>query len=269
MKMKPMLVALLALIMVPLAAYGGDYVIGDGDTLMISVWGVKELTLSVKVRPDGKVTLPALGDVVATGFTPTELQAALTEKLKSLVRNPIVTVIVEGITNSKVYVFGGGVKPGVYELTRRTSLLQLLCTIGDIKVADLRRAYVLRNGAKVKEDFAKLFVDGDVTEDITIETNDVIFIPAYLERNIYVAGAVNSPRFIEHRDGLTIMDAILEAGWFTKFAKENDVIIFRKEGKGGTTSIPVKVRDLVRDGDLSQNIKLKPGDYIIVKEGIF
>jgi polysaccharide export outer membrane protein len=112
-------------------------------------------------------------------------------------------------------------------------------------------------------------MEGEVSEDVTIETNDVIFIPAYNEKNVYVAGAVNSPRFIEHRDGLTIMDAILEAGWFTKFAKQNEVVIFRKEGKGGIKTIPVKVKTLVQNGDLSQNIRLLPGDYIVVKEGLF
>ncbi len=256
------------LLLVPLAAFGGDYVIGDGDTLLVSVWGVKELTSTAKVRPDGKITIPALGDVVATGFTPKALQEALTRKLKFLVKNPIVTVIVDGITNSKVYVFGGGVRSGVYELNRRTTLLQLLCQIGDVRIADLQRAYILRNGKKVKEDFSKLFTEGDVADDMTIETNDVIFIPAYTEKNIYVAGAVNNPKFIEHRDGLMVMDAILEAGWFSKFAKQNDVVIFRREG-GKIITIPVKVKKLVQDGDLSQNVKLKPGDYIIVKEGIF
>lgn len=267
--MKTFGAVLLLVLLVPLAASGADYVIGDGDTLHLSVWGVKDLTLSVKVRPDGKITVPALGEVTATGLTPSALQAHLAERLKTLVRNPIVTVIVEGITNSKVYIFGGGVKPGIYELTRRTTLLQLLCLVGDIRSADLRNAYVLRNGAKVKQDFHRLFIEGDVAEDITIETDDVLFIPAHSEKNVYVAGAVNSPRFIEHREGLTVMDALLEAGWFTKFAKPNEVSIFRKDASRSTTVIPVKVKNLVQGGDLSQNLRLLPGDYIIVKEGIF
>lgn len=262
------IVLMLLLVSIPFTALAGDYVIGDGDTLLISVWGVKELSVPAKVRPDGKITIPALGEVSATGLTPRELQELLTNRLKNLVKNPIVTVIVDGITNSKVYIFGGGVKSGVYELTRRTTLLQLLCQIGDVKIADLQRAYVLRRGKKVKEDFSRLFTEGDISEDITIETNDVIFIPAYVMKNIYVAGAVNNPKFIEHRDGLTVMDAILEAGWFSKFAKQNDVIIFRKDGDK-TISIPVKVKYLVQEGDLSQNVKLRPGDYIIVKEGLF
>ena len=252
----------------PLTAFGGDYVIGEGDGLHIDVWGVKELNFPSKVRPDGKITVPGLGDVVASGLTPETLQTTLAEKLKTLVKNPIVTVMVTEITNSKAYIFGGGVKSGVFDLTRRTTLLQLLCSIGEVRVADLKNSYILRNGKKVKEDFHKLFINGDIAEDVAIESNDAIFIPQLGDKNIYVVGAVNMPKMIEYRDGMTVLEAILEAGGFTKFAKQNDTVILRKSGKE-EKSIPVKAKDLVKDGDLSQNVKLQHGDYVIVKEGIF
>ena len=279
------LIFIIATLILNTAAFAGDYVIGEGDGLDVSVWGVKELNVAVKVRPDGKVTIPGYGDVVASGFTPKQLQDELSGKLKSLVKNPIVTVTVREITNSKVYIFGGGVQSGVYDLNRRTTLLQLLCSIGNVaagdgkgagsaaggntaKVADFRKAYVLRNGKKVKEDFYKLFITGDTSEDIVIESGDAIFIPQSLDKNVYVLGAVTTPRFIEYREGMTVMEAILECGGFTKFAKQNDTIILRKEGEK-ETSIEVRAKDLVKDGDLGQNVKLKPGDYIIVKEGMF
>jgi len=281
MKMKMLMVFLLVLF--PVLAWGGDYVIGEGDTLDISVWGVKELNFPAKVRPDGKITVPGLGDLKASGFTPKELQSDLEKKLKNLIRNPIVTVTVKEITNSKVYVFGGGVQSGVYDLSRRTTLLQLLCMIGNTpagdrngsgsaagntSTADYRKAYVLRNGKKVKEDFYKLFIGGDTSEDIAIESNDSIFIPQWMDKNIYVLGAVNTPRFIEFHEGMTVMEAILQAGGFTKFAKQNATSIMRKEGNKDV-SIPVKAKDLIKDGDLHQNIKLKPGDYVVVEEGMF
>ncbi len=248
--------------------FAADYVIGEGDALDIFVWGVKDLNATVRVRPDGKITMPALGEVKATGVTPKELQQTLGEKLKTLVKNPIVTVTVKEITNSKVYVFGGGIKPGVYDLNRRTTLLQLLCMIGDVKTADLRRSYVQRNGKKIKEDFHRLFTDGDTNEDIVIETNDAIYIPPLTEKNVYVLGGVNNPKFIEYREGMTVMEAILEAGGFTKFAKQNDTAILRKEGNK-ESMIAVKAKDLWNDGDLNQNVKLRPSDYVIVKEGMF
>jgi polysaccharide export outer membrane protein len=252
----------------PAMVHAGDYVIGEGDRLDISVWGVKDLGFSVRVRPDGKITVPGLGDVVASGFVPMELQNDLTERLKVLVKSPIVTVTVGDITNSKVYLFGSGIKSGVYDLLRKTTLLQLLCIIGDVKSADLKRAYVLRKGKKVKENFKRLFTDGDISDDFDIVTNDAVFIPMLQDRSIYVMGAINTPKAIEYREGITVIEAILEAGGFTRFASQNDTIIVRKED-GKDTKIRVKAKDLLKDADLSQNVRLKPGDYIIAKESIF
>ena len=261
-----LLVCFIALL--PGYSFAADYIIGEGDVLDISVWGVKDLNVSVKVRPDGKITMPGLGDTGASGVTPRELQKTLGERLKELVKNPIVTVTVKEITNSKVYVFGGGIKSGVYDLSRRTTLLQLLCTIGEIRAADLRRSYLLRKGKKIKEDFQKLFVDGDTTEDVVIESNDSVYIPLLTDNKVYVLGAVNTPKFIPYREGMTIMESILEAGGFTKFASQNDTSILRKEGNKEVT-IRVKAKNLWNDGDMSQNVRLRPSDYVIVREGMF
>lgn len=249
-------------------ASAGDYLIGEGDTLMISVWGEKDLSLPVIVRPDGKITIPAVGEVMAANSTVKDLQTTLTGKIGRIVKNPIVTVLVSGITNNKVYLFGGGVKMGVFALTQRTSLLQLLCQIEDVRKADLKKAYVLRRGEKIKEDFTKLYLQGDTTEDIAIEANDIIYISTNVNKNVYVMGAVNTPKFVEYRDGLTVMEAVLEAGGFTKYASQNDTMIYRKDGPREIT-ISVKIKKLVNDGDLTQNARLKPGDYVVVKEGIF
>ena len=270
--------------MFPLPSYAADYVIGEGDGLDVAVWGVRDLTFSVKVRPDGKITVPGLGDVPASGQTPANLQSSLTVKLKELVKNPIVTVTVREITNSKVYIFGGGINSGVYDLNRRTTLLQLLCAIGSpatgaegatgaatrptARAADYKNAYILRKGKKVKENFYMLFVKGDTTEDVIIESNDAIFIPQLLERSVYVLGAVTTSRAIEYREGMTVMEAILEAGGFTKFADQNDIVIHRKEDNKDM-KLEVKAKKLIKEGDLTQNVLLKPGDYIVVKESLF
>lgn len=265
---KWLMMLLLGIMLLPHPSLAGDYVIGEGDLLDIYVWGVKELNVSVKVRPDGKITIPGIGDVKASGFTPPGLQKSLGGKLKEFVKNPNVTVTVKEITNSKVYIFGGGVKSAAYDLNRSTTLLQLLCNLGDVKNADLRRSYVLRNGKMIKAGFYKLFIGGDTGEDMAIESNDSIYIPLLTDKSIYVLGAVNAPKFIEYRDGMTVMQAILEAGGFSKFAKQNDTTILRNEG-GKDVVIQVKAKDLFNDGDLSQNLKLKPNDYVMVKEGMF
>jgi polysaccharide export outer membrane protein len=262
------LILLFVLLFVPGAVCADDYMIGESDTLFISVWGNEELSLSVRVRPDGKITIPALGEVIAAGVTPGELQGIITEKLKNLVKNPVVTVIVQEINNNKVYIFGGGVDPGVFPLDGRTTLLQQLCLINGVNNADLHRAYVLRQGKRVKEDFYALFIKGKTEEDTLLEANDMIFIPAFEDRNIYVMGAVNAPTAIVYREGLKVMEAILAAGGFTEFANKNDTVIFRRDGEK-EISIQVKLKDLIKDGDLKQNMILKPGDYIVVEEGMF
>lgn len=287
MHMKQLLLALALLLLIPLSSVAADYVIGEGDGLDIAVWGVRELTFSVRVRPDGKITVPGLGDVSASGQTPAQLQVSLSGKLKELVKNPIVTVTVREITNSKVYIFGGGINSGVYDLNRRTTLLQLLCSLGSPaagegrgtgggagaagsapRAADYKRAYILRSGKKIKENFYLLFVKGDTAEDIVIESNDAIFIPQLLDRNVYVLGAVNASRAIEYREGMTVMEAILEAGGFSKFADQNDVVIRRKDDNKDVT-LEIKAKKLIKDGDLTQNVLLRAGDYVVVKESLF
>src|SRR4030043_1183953 len=101
MKRASLCLCLFLLIIMPIAAAADDYVIGDGDTLQISVWGSPELSSGATVRPDGKITLPAIGDVVASGFTPEDLSKKLSEKLETVVKKAIVTVTVTGITKTK------------------------------------------------------------------------------------------------------------------------------------------------------------------------
>lgn len=252
-----------------LPAAAGDYVIGEGDTLTVSVWGSDRLNFAVKVRPDGVITVPGLGEVVASGKLPRELQKELTTKLKELVKNPIVTVTVSEITNCNVYMFGGGIKSGVYNLNRKTTLLQLLCSISELNLADLRKSYVLRKGEKIKEDFYDLYMKGRIADDLEIEPNDALFIPLLPDRFVYVIGAVTTPKAIEFREGMTALEAILEAGDFNKFASLNKTVIVRKETGDGKTIIPIRAKDLLKKADPTQNIKLQPGDYIIAEESIF
>lgn len=244
---------------------GDDYVIGDGDGLSVSVWGVPELSVGVVVRPDGKITLPAIGDIPASGNTPMQLAGKLTEKMKEVVKAPIVTVTVSAITNNKVYVIGGGVPPGINVLAGRTTLMKFMARFGNYKAADLTRAYLMRDGKKLDVNFYDLLIKGDLSNDPLLKAEDIIYVPDIESNKIYVMGAVTTPKLTYHREGYKILDAILEAGGMTKFASENSVMVLRK----GSAPLTVKMNDLMKDGDISQNIYLMPGDFIIVKEGIF
>jgi polysaccharide export outer membrane protein len=249
-------------------AWGGDYVIGDGDGLSIAVWGVPELSVEVVVRPDGKITLPAAGDVAATGFTPVDLGRELTKILGNYVKTPIVTVTVAGITNNRIYISGGGVPPRVMNLQGRTTLFRLLCSLEGIQNADLQRAYLMRGDKRMDVDFHDLFDKGNLAADIDLQAEDILFLPTNELNKVYVVGAVATPQYIIYRDGLRILDAILESGGFTKFAKESAVLILRKEGED-RRRIKLDMKELMREGQWNQNLELKRGDYVIVQEGMF
>ena len=255
-------------VFLPTQVLSGDYVIGDGDGLDIAVWGVPELSVAVVVRPDGKITLPAVGDVMATGLTPAELGRDLTKVLDSYVKKPIVTVSVSGITNNRIYISGGGVPSHVINLSGRTTLFKLLCSLDGAENTDLKRARLMRDNKRQDVDLYALFIDGDMTKDLDLQAEDILYLPTNEKNKIYVVGAVNEPKYLIYREGMRILDAILECGGFSKFAKESAVLILRKDN-GNDTRIKVNVEDLVSDGDLAQNIELARGDYVMVQEGIF
>lgn len=245
-----------------------DYVIGDGDTLQISVWGSPELSLKATVRPDGKITIPALGEIKASGLTAMELTEILEKEMAKLVKTPTVTVIVTGMTNYRIFVFGKGAPAGVQTLARETTLLEFLAHLGTLESADLKNSYLVREKKKIKADFSELFEKGDFSQDIILEPDDMLFIPDNFDKRISVVGAVNKPTTVTYREGLTILDVILSAGGFTEFAKENDVQILRKNSDGKIEKMSVRVKDMMK-GDVGKNIVVMPGDFIVVKESLF
>jgi polysaccharide export outer membrane protein len=250
------------------------YLIGDEDVLDISVWGNPELKIQVPVRPDGMISFPLVGDVKATGVSPQELKAILEKDISKYVKDPSVSVIVTSINSFKVYVIGEGIATtpgatsGVITLKRNTSLLQLIAHLGSLKNADLENSFILRNDKKLTNDFSMLVRKGDISQDIQLAPNDVVFIPDNFEKRITVVGEVKNPGTVPYRDGLTAVDAVLHTGGFTEFAKQNDVVIVRKEGKS-LKNIEARLKDVIKNGDTSKDVPLKPGDLIIIKTGIF
>ena len=169
----------------------GDYRIGVDDRLQITVWRNPELSVaSVPVRPDGKISVPLIGDVQAGGNTPTQEGALIKEKLSAYIREPNVAVI----------------------------------------LTDLRSH-------------------------------------EYLSR-IRVTGAVRTPRSMPYRQGMTVLDAVLEAGGVNDYASPNRTKLYRKI-KGKTEVIDVDLGSILTKGKLDTNVELKPGDVVTVPERLF
>ncbi|MEW6380397.1 MAG: SLBB domain-containing protein [bacterium] len=250
------------------ASDGEPYLIGVEDELSISVWDNEHLTRTAVVRPDGKVSFPLLGDIQAAGFTPQEMADSIQTQLTRFVNQPTVTVTVSNINSLKVYVFGEVKKPGMVTLKRRTTVLQLLSLIGGVlDTADLGRASLIRNDRAVEVDFYQLLKEGDLSQNIELKTDDTIFIPDNFNARITVVGEVKNPKVIHFRKELTAMDAILEAGGFTEFARIDRVKISRRRENSFTT-IQVNFKALLRKANPEMNVSLMPGDTIFVPESL-
>jgi polysaccharide biosynthesis/export protein len=171
------------------ADQAANYRIGPGDVLNVFVWHNSDLTSQMPVRPDGRIALPLVGDVVAAGLTPTELAAQIQDKLKAYVKDPLVTVI--------------------------------------------------------PTQFVGLFT-----------------------RQIRVIGEAVQPRAIPYSANMTVLDVMIEVGGLTKYADgDNAVLVRAVDGK--QQSYAVHLDSLVRDGDVSQNVAMQPGDILIIPQRFF
>ena len=165
-----------------------SYIIGAGDNLNIIVWRNPELSLSVPVRPDGKVTAPLVDELVAQGRTPTELARDIEKKLSTYVRDPVVTVIVTG------------------------------------------------------------------------------FVGPYSEQ-IRVVGEATRPQFLAYKQKMTLLDVMIAVGGLTDFADGNGAAILR--GSEGNKQYAVRIKDLIKRGDVSANVEMRPGDILIIPQSFF
>lgn len=167
-----------------------SYKMSVADTINIVVWKNPDLSISAPIRPDGKISVPLIGDVVAAGKEPQALADLITEKLSSYVRNPNVTVVITGLQGQ-----------------------------------------------------------------------------TFLSR-IRVTGAVGKDLSVPYQQGMTVLDAVLEAGSVDIYADANRTKLHRKTNEGPVT-YNIRLKDIMEDGDMRTNIFLMPGDVITVPERLF
>ena len=171
------------------AATPTDYTIGPGDSLKVFVWRHDDLSATVPVRPDGRISTPLVEDMVAAGKTPTQLARDIEGVLKEFIRTPTVNVIVE----------------------------KFVGTFGE---------------------------------------------------QIRVVGQAANPQALPYRDGMTLLDVMIAVGGLGEFAAGNRAKLIRKVD-GQQTETRVRVDDLLNDGDISQNVAMRPGDVVIIPEARF
>ena len=159
-----------------------NFVIGAQDVVDINVWKEPELTRSVPVRPDGKISMPLLNDVQAAGLTPMQLTAEIATSLKKFISDPQVTVVVTAINSQRIYILGEVNRAGAFPLLPGMTMLEALSSAGGFTMfANTKKIYLLRkvDGKQEKYPFNyKDVIHGKATEDnILMKAGDTIVVP--------------------------------------------------------------------------------------------
>jgi polysaccharide export outer membrane protein len=164
------------------AADSDQYIIGAEDVLYIHVWKEEILSRNVTVRMDGKISIPLVNEIQASGLTPFQLKEALTQKLQELIETPNVSVIVMEANSFKVYISGQIKTPGVYRLKSETSIAQIISMAGGFTDwANQKKIIVIRkeNGKekRLTINYKKIVNGKDPASNIALKTGDTIIVP--------------------------------------------------------------------------------------------
>jgi len=160
-----------------------DYTIGPSDVLAINVWKDTELTRTVTVRPDGKISLPLVGELEVDGLTANKVQALIVQRLAAYVTNPQVTVMVQEVKSQTYVIVGKVTKPGSYELGKPTTVLEAVAIAGGfLDFAKTNKIRILRPSADGTSDTLyfdyKNVIKGKHTEqNVTLKNGDTIVVP--------------------------------------------------------------------------------------------
>lgn len=169
----------------PSATETGEYLIGPGDTLDVFVWGQPELSVTVPVRPDGRVSTPLIDDLVAVGKTPTQLAAEMQEILSEYLRSPEVNVIVQefvGTPGSQIRVLGQVEEPGTVPYRERMTLLDVIMEVGGLtEFAAGNRSRLVRTANGSSQEYRVRVDDlvnkGRIEENVVMRPGDIVIIP--------------------------------------------------------------------------------------------
>src|ERR1700676_3824456 len=154
------------------------YLIGPEDILFIRVWREPDFTMPAAVRPDGKITMPLVGDVQAGDQTPTQLTKTITELLGKYLNSPDVNVIVSEVRSKKYYIDGEVLKPGTYLLVTPTTILEALSNCGGFRdFANTKKIRILRKGNILHFNYKDVSRGKNLEQNILVESGDHIIVP--------------------------------------------------------------------------------------------
>lgn len=272
----------------PSLAQDKGYRVGPRDILSLTIYagGEMQQEVDLTVFAHGMINVPFIGSIKAEGLTLSQLEALITEPLATeYFVNPQVNISIKEYHYLQYYISGAVKNPGLYEMTSKATLMEVIAKAGGVLPERGNIAYVLRASAEqiaeghnlenlvsqkepIKVDLKRLLDKGDMSRNLMLQSGDVVYIPLekalnLAESKIYVEGEVKKPGVYDYQPGLTALNACLMAGGFDKFAAPNRTRIVRREGNRQVI-IKLNLND-VKKGKIA-DIELKPGDLIHVPE---
>jgi polysaccharide export outer membrane protein len=159
-----------------------SFVIGNDDVLAINVWKEPDISRSIPVRSDGKISLPLVGEVQAAGLTPLKLEKDIASKLKNYISEPEVTVMVQQVNSQKFNILGQVVKPGSYVIANSPTVLDALALAGGFRdFAKQKSIYVLRKSAtgesRIAFNYKEVSQGKNMAQNIKLQPGDTIIVP--------------------------------------------------------------------------------------------
>ena len=254
------------------------FTLGPGDRLELELIGDPASRTTTVVAPDGKLYFNLLRGVDVWGLTLTEAKAQLENTFTNYVREqPRIAMTLRGVESKRVWVLGCVQAPGVYMMATPMTLLDSIAMAGGTlsmtsfrdqaaagigeELADLKRSFVLRHGKLLPVDFNRLLNEGDLSQNIYLEPDDFVYVPAATARDVYVLGAVTQPRPVPYMEGMTVAGAVASAYGTLRDAYLSHVAVVR-----GSLSEPqitiVNYRKVIRGEE--SDILLKPHDIVYV-----
>ncbi|HLZ54137.1 MAG TPA: polysaccharide biosynthesis/export family protein, partial [Verrucomicrobiae bacterium] len=256
----------------PRADWQRHFTLGAGDVLNFSLYGEPTLTeLNVPIGPDGRVSYLEAQDVMAAGLTIDELRSKLDEELAKYRRAPHSIITPVAFNSKKYFLLGSVMRAGAFQLDRPTTIVEAIArargfetVVQDrdlVELADLPRAFLVRHGRRLPVDFEKLFLQGDLSQNIPLAPDDYLFIPPADLKQVFVVGEVLTPGATPYSANLSAVSAIADQGGFTPRAWQQKVLVIRGSLNHPQTFV-VDVKDVLSAS--TPDFKLEPNDIVYV-----
>jgi polysaccharide export outer membrane protein len=247
------------------------FTLGPGDRIQVEIIGQPTSSTDVTVGPDGKIYYDLLPGTDVWGLTIGQTKRLLETGLDKFTAGAQVSITLRAVGSKYLWMLGSLDRPGIYPMTAPTTLLEAMSLAGGtrraqsaattVDIADLRHAFVIRNGAPLPVDFQRLLEQGDMSQNIYLQPDDFVYVPSGAAREIYLFGAVRTPRAMALSETPTLVAAITAGGGTLRDAFISQVAIVR----GSLTKPEIAVvnyQDILegRAGD----IQLEPRDIVFV-----